>query len=178
MSVDRKFVSAFSMVEVVLALGLAAFCLVAVLALLPAGINSNQNAIQQTTAATLARAVVSDLRTTPLVSGGNIFATSPVFGFQIPAAGHGEGVSQYQTVYFAEGGNPTGTMGAAISMAAGTSGARFRVTVTFNPPPSPQKTATNARILVTWPAAADPSPSSQPVNFSGSYETTTALNRN
>ena len=40
--------TAFSLVEVTLALGIAAFCLIAVFGLMPVGVQTNRNAISQT----------------------------------------------------------------------------------------------------------------------------------
>ena len=160
--------------------------MVAILGLLPIGVNSNQTSIQQTSAANLAKAVASDLRVTPAASGTNSYATSPVYGFQIPAPGYNSTVPSCQTVFFAESGNPTGAMGAIPATGAATSPdtmettlSRFRVSVSFTAPAATgQKTATVAYIIVTWPALADPTPGNPPANYSGAYETVTALNRN
>ena len=57
--------AAFSMVEVVLALGVAAFCLIAVFGLLPVGVQTNRNATSQTAATSLLASVIADLRATP-----------------------------------------------------------------------------------------------------------------
>ncbi len=55
----------FSLVEVTIALGLAAFGILAIFALLPTGINSSSDAVRNTVAANLASAIVSDLQATP-----------------------------------------------------------------------------------------------------------------
>ena len=55
----------FSLVEVTLALGVAAFCLVAVFGLMPVGVQTNRNATSQTAATSIMAAVVADLRATP-----------------------------------------------------------------------------------------------------------------
>ena len=57
--------TAFSLVELTLALGIAAFCLVAVFALIPVAVLTNRNATSQTAAANIMAAVVADLRATP-----------------------------------------------------------------------------------------------------------------
>ena len=67
--------SAFSLVEVTLALGIAAFCLIAVFGLMPVGVQTNRNATSQTAATNIMAAVVSDLRATP-----NANTTSTQFG--------------------------------------------------------------------------------------------------
>ena len=46
----KRNVGAFSLVEVTLALGIAAFCLIAVFGLIPVGVQTNRNATSQTAA--------------------------------------------------------------------------------------------------------------------------------
>src|SRR5437773_11749789 len=55
----------FSLVEVTLALGVGAFCLIAVFGLLPVGLQTHQRATSQTAAASIMANVVADLRATP-----------------------------------------------------------------------------------------------------------------
>src|SRR5438067_305615 len=57
--------AAFSLVEVTLALGIAAFCLLAVFGLMPIGVQTNRNATSQTRATNIMAAVVADMRATP-----------------------------------------------------------------------------------------------------------------
>src|SRR5436309_7561378 len=61
---------AFSLVEVTLALGVAAFCLIAVFGLVPVGVQTNRNATSQTVATNILSSVVSDIRASPK-GGGN-----------------------------------------------------------------------------------------------------------
>src|SRR5437773_10927056 len=61
---------AFSLVEVTLALGVAAFCLIAVFGLVPVGVQTNRNATSQTAATNILSSVVSDIRASPQ-SGSN-----------------------------------------------------------------------------------------------------------
>ena len=56
---------AFSLVELTLALGIAAFCLIAVFALMPVGVQTNRNATSQTAATNILSSVVSDIRASP-----------------------------------------------------------------------------------------------------------------
>src|SRR5882724_12611096 len=58
----RRRPHAFSLVEVTLALGVAAFCLLAVFGLLPVGLQTNRNATSQTAATNIIAFVVADLR--------------------------------------------------------------------------------------------------------------------
>ena len=54
--------AAFSLVEVTLALGVAAFCMIAVFGLLPVGVQTNQRATSQTSATSIMANVIADLR--------------------------------------------------------------------------------------------------------------------
>ena len=67
--------AAFSLIEVTLALGVAAFCLIAVFGLMPVGVQTNRNATSQTAATNIIAAVVADLRATPIAN-----STSSQFG--------------------------------------------------------------------------------------------------
>src|SRR5947199_5015623 len=75
--------AAFSLVELTLALGIAAFCLIAVFGLVPIGVQTNRNATSQTRATNIMAAVVSDLRATPT----NI-NTSSQFGISFGDSSH------------------------------------------------------------------------------------------
>jgi uncharacterized protein (TIGR02598 family) len=121
----------FSLVEVTLALGVAAFCLLSIFALLPAGLSSNQAAIQETSAGNLMSSIVADLRATP---AGN--ATSPIYN--VPLAGDG-------TLYLNDDGQSSPSV---------TAKSHFRCTITSLSPPGNR--ATCLRISISWPASADP----------------------
>ena len=54
--------AAFSLIEVTLALGIAAFCLLAVFALVPIALKTQQASIQQPTANQIISTIWSDLR--------------------------------------------------------------------------------------------------------------------
>ena len=140
----------FSLVELTLAIGVAAFCLIAVFGLLPVGVQTNQAAISQTAAASILSAVVVDLRATPGASD-----TSAQFGINF--------ASSSQTLYFGEDGR-------SISAA---DGPRYRLTITFPPNPAGIHTARFATLKISWPAAADPAVT-QPA---GSVETFAAFDR-
>ena len=57
--------AAFSLVELTLAIGIAAFCLIAVFGLVPIGVQTNRNATSQTAATNILSSVVSDIRASP-----------------------------------------------------------------------------------------------------------------
>src|SRR5207247_3937494 len=66
-----RSVAAFSLVEVTLALGIAAFCLITVFALVPVAVLTNRNATSQTAATNITAAVVADLRATPTTTNAS-----------------------------------------------------------------------------------------------------------
>ena|ERR1700757_869839 len=120
---------AFSLVEVTLALGIAAFCLITVFGLIPVGVQTNRNATSQTAAPGIASAVISDLRATP--RGTN---TSSQFGITFgtnPPPLYFDGTGQFAT-----------TLGV---------NSRYQLNITWNSAPSGMR---YADLKVTWPAAA------------------------
>ena len=150
--------AAFSLVEVTLALGVAAFCLVAVLGLLPVGFLQTQAAAQQTRMVNVLAAVVSDLRAT---AKGR--AVTPRYGIDLAGTGA-------QTFYVNEDGSPTGRPGARA-----TAESRYRLTLTVQP--SDQAT-TGVAVKITWPALADPDPGVNPATrFTGFVDAFVALDR-
>jgi uncharacterized protein (TIGR02598 family) len=162
--------SAFSLVEVSMALGIAAFCLVTIFALLPVGLNSNKAAIEQTNAMNVISAVAADLRATPASSGT---ATSPLFGISVPpqpAPGAGAGtIYTSGTYYFGIDGQCSGTSTSTNS--------RYKLQAWLTSPSNIKtntlaKAVTKARLLMTWPALASST------NASGYVETVVALDRN
>jgi uncharacterized protein (TIGR02598 family) len=66
--------AAFSLIEVTLALGVAAFCFIAVFGLMQVGLQTNRNATSQTAATSIIAGVVADLRATPTAN-----STSPLY---------------------------------------------------------------------------------------------------
>ena len=171
-----RLIHGFSLVEVVLALGVAAFCLIAVMGLLSSGLGSNQSAIDQTEAASIARSITGDLRATPATSG-TAASISPQFGFSIPAPGQSVPQSYPNVFFFAEGLLPVGSSASSTAAVNASANPLFRADVILTSPSS-GRMATTARILVTWPALTNPNPGSPAQNYSGSYEVMTALDRN
>jgi type II secretory pathway pseudopilin PulG len=160
----RQRTSAFSLVEVTLALGIAAFCLIAVFGLMPVGMQTNRNAKSQTRATNLMAAVMADLRATPSTKTTSL-------QFCIPLSGT-------TTVYFdSEGRCSSDLAGSVIRPCVGGSTwippleTRYRVNVTF--PSSGNANLTYADIKATWPAAADPATTTP----SGSVEMFAAFDR-
>ena len=140
--------AAFSLVEVVLALGVAAFCLIAVLGLMPAGVQTNRNATSQTAATNIMAAVVADLRTTPAAA-----TTSPQFRITFGTD---------KTLYFDAPGQSSASLGPD---------SRYRLNITWNSAPEGLYYAV---LKVTWPASVDPATATP----SGSVKLFAAFDRN
>lgn len=147
----------FSLVELTLALGVAAISLIGIFALLPVGLQINHNAIEQTNSVQMLSTVVADLRATPGKGG----ATSQQFQIDIPS--DPSAASGSFTIFFDEHGQ------FATSLQ---SSSRYRLVVKFLPNSAGAHGATFADLKLTWPAAADPA------NATGSIETFMALSRN
>ena len=122
-------VSAFSLVEVTLALGIAAVCLISIFGLLPVGVNSNKASIEQTKAVNLLTAVVADLRSTSKTA-----SVSPGFGISVKSS---------TILYLGEDG-----------FAVPKGDARYRVQSTLVPSAG-GRSASTGNILISWPAQQD-----------------------
>ena len=122
---QRSCVSIF-FVELTLAIGIAAFCLLAVMGLIPVAVQTNRNATSQTAATNIIASVIADMRATTS-------ATSPQYGITFGTA---------KTLYFDGAGQFTTSLGA---------NSRYRVRVTF---PSSPTGLSYADVKVTWPAAS------------------------
>lgn len=155
----RKDIRGFSLVEISLALGVAAFCLVAIFALLPIGLKGNLESSEETAATGVLSLVVADLSASPMTVPPGAATNSPQFGIPIPANPVSEATAA-PARYFSESGYD-GTSRLA--------GSQFRLDVTFLPTVG-AKSATMARVKASWPAAAP--------NPSGKVETLVALDRN
>lgn len=147
--------------EVTLALGVAAVSLLAIFALLPVGVKTNQVAIEQTASTDILSAVAADLRTTPVTNPRGAATSSPRFGIAIPA--NPVSTKTTVTLYFTSEGQLS---------TSPTSTSRYRVTVTFLPNGTGTRTATLVDLTGTWPAAASIA------NAGGAAEMFIALDRN
>jgi type II secretory pathway pseudopilin PulG len=178
-------VAGFSLVEITLALGVAAFCLLAVFGLVPVGVQTNRNATSQTAATNIMAAVIADMRATPKVFNnsrtyyvgdsvllsGNCYSaittttgnTPPNPTYWTPASPcprFGIDFGTPKTIYFDTEGQFATSIGPA---------SRYRINVTF---PWVSGNLYGANLKVTWPAAADPA------TPSGSAEMFAAFDRN
>jgi uncharacterized protein (TIGR02598 family) len=143
-----KSQGSFSLVELTLALGVAALCLISVFGLIPVGLKANHNAISQSASASIVSAVVADMRATPKAA-----TTSIQYGVSFGTS---------RTLFFDNEG------GVSTALAPKS---RYRLNIEFPANPT-TGTATFAHLKVTWPAAAAPAAAT------GASEVFVAFDRN
>jgi len=136
--------SAFSLVEVTLALGIAAFCLIAVFGLMPVSVQTNRNATSQTAGTNIVAAVVADLRATP--RGINTSSQYQITFGTNPSPIYFDGTGQFAT-----------TVGA---------NSRYQLNITW----SGSAGLRYADIKVTWPAAAIPANATGSVEMFAAFD--------
>jgi uncharacterized protein (TIGR02598 family) len=158
---------AFSLVEVTLALGIAAFCLIAVIGIIPVGVQTNRNATSQTAATNIMAAVVSDLRATPGATNtssqfGITFGTNATRYFD------GTGACSCDSAGLQRFNSSTGSCSLTWNPALQL---RYKLNITWSDSGSGTKLR-YADLKVTWPAAATVA------NASGSTEMFAAFDRN
>ena len=171
-------IAGFSLVEVTLALGLAAICLLALLALLPVASKTQQNSIQQTTANQIISQFNAFLRADVSLPPGlaNKVCPDPPDPNQPCnwSALHGHwgsaNLHEPDTIYFTNEGLQTGQITQPPPPAP--ADAVFRVKITYRAPPA--ETTALADIAVSWPAAVDPANGGVPAGY---VLTTLAVNR-
>jgi uncharacterized protein (TIGR02598 family) len=136
MKIDsRRF--AFSLVEVVLAIGIASFGLLAIVGLLPVGMKSVQNASEQAAAANVANSIAHALR-----SAERVNATTFSNSFSS------------QSIVYTIGGTPTTIVWDTLDLngsATNSVSARLKARLVITPPSSANTNGT-ALISVAWPA--------------------------
>jgi type II secretory pathway pseudopilin PulG len=165
--------TAFSLVEVALALGVAAFALLAIMGMLPMSLKTQQASIQQTTANTIISQIFSDLRADVRLPPGQASKAcpnppdpnQPCQWDQLH--GHWRNVATPDTLYFTNEAKQTGTINGSPP-----ADAVFRAKITYRFPPS--ETTSLADIIVSWPARVDPSTGGVPA---GSVTSLIAVNR-
>jgi hypothetical protein len=198
MTFGLRRVHAFSLVELTLTLGVAAFCLIGVFGLMPVGVQTNRNSTSQTQAANIMAAVIADLRgasrfydpSKTYYPGDQVFYSNNCYeakavttrnpptnttywnpGYPCPRFGitFPTTLPATSTLYFDSAGQ--------FLTSPGTN-SRYRLDVTFLTWSSGSGCATatvclyGADLKVTWPASADPTTSS------GSAEMFAAFDRN
>lgn len=155
----------FSMVEVALALGVTAFALLSLLALLPLGVKSNQISAEETRGAMILTAVEADLRNThPSLNSSH---KSAMFGLDLPYQASGTGVYSFNSTItgpptsLVSGSNTIALDDAENPVAIGSAVRnRYQISVIYLPPPANAPlSAMQARLVVSWPSlATSPAP--------------------
>jgi hypothetical protein len=148
--------SAFSLVEVTLALGIAAFCLIAVFGLMPVGMQTNRNAKSQTRATNLMAAVLADVRATPRTKATSLQLCIPLSGTT--------------TVYFDSEGRCSSDLAGSTSP-CGVAWVppletRYQVNITF----PLTGNLTYADVKISWPAAAATTSASGSVEMFAAFD--------
>ncbi len=166
---SSRSAAAFSLVEVILAMGVVSFSVLSMLGLLTVGLQSDSASSSETAVTNILTSLVSDLSATPKTSPATD-QTSPQFGLPVPMSGN----ATTNTLFFREDGTVSGTMN---QNAVAADRPLYRATVIVVPPAS-TKGATTVRLLLTWPALADAKGANVPSKQKGSVETVTAFLRN
>ena len=159
--------AAFSLIEITLAMGVAAFCLIAVLGLLPVALRTQQASVQQTTANEIISQVTADLRAAVRYPPGQ---TNNLNSQQQTLKGHWAQVGTPDWLYFTNQAVQTG----GVSPGSRPTDAVFLARLIYRQPPT--DTTSLADIVVSWPGAAV-NPVTGTGTPAGSVETFIAINR-
>jgi uncharacterized protein (TIGR02598 family) len=158
----------FSLVEVVLSLGIVTFCSMTLIALIPVGLTANKLSREQIIALNLCRSIESDLKATSSTG-----TTDPIYGIAMPVAGATGTATLYDTY-------ASGTGVSFSKTYNSTSEYRFTITLTGPPTTSPNDPV-NVQIQGTWPAAIVPatpfSGQINPPNVVGAVNLDVTINR-
>ena len=160
---------AFSLVEVVIALGVAAVAFVSILGLLPVALKTQQTAIQQTTANEIMNTVFGDFRADVRLPPGQQ-SKSKEGQMGLGLHGHWATVVTPDTLFFDNAGKKLSIYSQTTDPAA-PDGAVFRAKITYLFPPNASTTV--AKIIVSWPAPVILTTGTP----AGSVETYIAINR-
>jgi len=145
MKPPERRVAAFSLVEVTIALGVAAICMILLVGLLPAGLKTQQASAQQTIANQIMTVLLSDLRADVRLPPGQA-SKEGESGFGLH--GHWAQVATPDTLWFDQQGKCLQLNGSTPAAAT------FRAKITHFSPPNTSTSVAN--IVVSWPAQVDP----------------------
>ena len=149
MNIQFRRPAGFTLVEIVIALGVATFCLIAILGLLPVGVQTTRDATSETAANSVLASVIADLRVTP---PGSTISQQYQITFGTP-----------KTLYFDAAGQFTTAVGLT---------SKLRLDVTFPANEGFTHSPTYSYLKVSWPATAPAA------NASGSIQMFAAFDRN
>ena len=146
---SSRITAGFSLVEIVIALGVAAFCLIAVMGMLPAGLKTQRTSSNQTKVNAVMSQCVQFLRADVRLPPGQ---AKKAQGGWANLNGHWQSVAVPDTLFFTNDGLQNGYAQVTNpnSLPAAPAGAVFRATITYLFPPT--ATTSIAKIFVSWPA--------------------------
>ena len=158
--------SAFSLIEVALALGIVAFAIVGLVALLPIGLKEAKNSTEEIQAINLITVLSSDLKNTPLGKSASSYFNLTPLPWAL-ASGSNAAIPNSSVV---TGSNYTfyATSGQGIQTTS--VGAHYRVTLQYvrapgqpnvtdgTTPPAGSPASFEALMTVSWPPSLDPYP--------------------
>jgi len=165
MKYQPRSCSAFSLAEVVLALGVAALALIGVMGMLPVALKVQQASVNQTKANAVMSQAINFLRADVRLPPGQ---AKKAQGDWTNLNGHWQSVAVPDTLFFTGDGKQNGY--GSGSAPAAPADAVFRATITYLFPPT--ATTSIAKITVSWPAAQ-----SDLTKVAGSIEMFAAVNR-
>jgi len=155
---------AFSLVEVVLALGIFVFAGFALIGLLGVGLQNTRDSREQLQAATLAEFLCSTRRAAPTNSFSGSGSSNPEPGFPLPAlTSSSNNISPSAPIYLSWDGISTNQASASF-------GLFFRITAPANYVASVSPGNASVYLCFFWPAQASPSSPN-----TGRYELTTSF---
>ena len=131
---SRRF--AFSLVEVVLALGIATFGILIIVALLPAGIQSTKDSLEETGAINVLSEVVADREATPSFQSSTVYQLPALTNTLVAPVTNFFGITE---------GNQISTQ---------LSQSRYRIDYIVTPPTSGSLEPYQIWLKVSWPAPA------------------------
>ena len=139
--------SAFSLIEVALALGVVAFSLFAVIGIMPIGFKTHQASVNETKANAIASLIIGDLRAdVRLPPGQQNRSQERTAGLGLN--GHWAAAATPDTLYFTSDGLQTPAH--SVNVNPPPANAVFRATVTYLFPPTASTSI--AKVTVSWPA--------------------------
>jgi type II secretory pathway pseudopilin PulG len=136
----RSCLGAFSLVEVVLALGVAVFGILAIVALLPVGIRSTSDSLEESQAINVLSEVIADRQATPFSAPSTLYNLPALTNTLVGPVSSFFGITD------------------SDQLSTQLNEARYRVSYTITPPATGRLDSYQAYFKVSWPAAsANPS---------------------
>jgi uncharacterized protein (TIGR02598 family) len=156
--------TAFSLVEVVVAIGIVAFAILALVALLPIGLHAVRNSTEEIQAANLISVISSDLKdTSPTNETSAYFQLDPIpwkrdVAATVAGANPSIVVGQNYTFYFKDGQGLTSAGDARYRVTLRYTRVPGKASIVGDTPLAGGSSVIEALVMVSWPALVDPFP--------------------